>query len=153
MNLAALSTAINARIAADTADGGLAGATNPLLNGYYYDIAPETVQAPYMVWTIAVPGPRDTFPNDGVDALVEFYIYTDRRDGFDGARKIIDRLYGNGMAHDPPVPTYGFHRHEPEISGFGATSFMFDGADSASDESDRIWRVAFTLSMWKNSTA
>lgn len=153
MNLAALSTAISARIADDTGAGGLAHATSPIINGYWLDLAPETAKTPYVVWTIAVPRGNDTFPNDGGDVLVEFYVYTDRRDGFAGASAIIDRIFGDAMAHDPPVPTYGFQRHVLSISGYEATACQFENADSASDESKRIWRVAFTLSMWKSSTA
>lgn len=154
MNLALLSTAIKARITADTADGGLNGATNKLLTGgFHLDLSPPTATAPRVVWVISLTGPRNTFATDGADALIEFYIYTDRTDDFTDAKSIIDRLWGDAMANNPPVPTFGFHRHVLSISGYGATACAFQGADSASDEDTRIWRVAFTLSLFKNSTA
>jgi len=138
MNIALLTGAIKARIDADTGAGGLSG-TPAIIQQSGYDRVPEDIDLdytskPYLVYTIGNAAQDDTFSDDAVSYLVRFAVYSDRKGGLSQPSAVLSRVKGDAMAQTTGVPTYGFHRWAPTITGYECTAFeRTNGAHNHSD--------------------
>jgi hypothetical protein len=106
MNLADLSTKLQARITGDTGSGGLYNATTQLVNAVYFDVTIGGATAPYIVLSFIAADEAGTFPKDAVNVTVDFEMVFDRRAGtFSEESTVLDRH------------RYLFHRWKPTLGG------------------------------------
>lgn len=129
MNLVAVWTAVQARIATDTGTGGLAHATAPLVTGFYTSFNVPGAVYPYIVFDVDGAEQQDAFEVDGIDLSIRFHVFAKMEQattsGFETCAAIIDRLYGDALDQAGRTPSFGFHRHNFVIaSGKYAGSIM-----------------------------
>ena len=148
MNLALVEQAIRDRLDADTGTGGMNHATAPLVNDYQAEVM-TAPREPYVLFRCELEDEDDTFDNDAANVTVEFEVVTRRQDDrYAKASSILARLKGDGMTQASRVPTYGFHRWTPTISGYEATSLRRVAAvtNHTPDEYRHIEQYTFRVS-------
>lgn len=118
MNLVALWTAVKARADGDNAAGGIGtSAASRLVSGTFNTAVPEGTSRPFIVYNVASCVQTHTFTTEGWEVIIRFSIYVSRNmaNGMSKLAAIEARLYGDTAAGS--VPSYGFQRWKPTLSG------------------------------------
>lgn len=111
MDLAKVSSAIEARITGDTTVGGLYEDDGAVaVNGVWFDTTIGGPTPPYIVVSFPDAAEDDTFPTDAVDITVQFEVVTLNRAGrWSNDSAILGRLKSR------------FHRWQMTLTGYNAT--------------------------------
>lgn len=119
MILTYLTRAIIARVKADTGTGGLYSASGgtawntSLIPGGIWAVRgnPDDATMPFGVLTIT--GEKSlSMSSDGMKFRFTFDIVGAESTDPSVLSSVVDRLHGNAVLANPPVPTYGFMRHK-----------------------------------------
>jgi len=156
MDLVNLWNAVYARIKADTGAGGLwQGGSPTLITAAFNSDAARDAVFPYVVFDVASYTSEDTFAADMKEVSIRFSVYAEKFPNTTGATmttgaQILARLYGNAVSQAARVPTYGFHRWLPTLSGsWVASQMMQTGQFEAHEDGIYHWideyRVFATL--------
>jgi hypothetical protein len=154
MNLAGLNQAIIARVRADTGAGGLWATGARLINAISYtfeargDTTGVGVAMPYVTFEMTNSETRDGYGFDLQEIYMRFHVWyaflRNKDAAITAAANIVDRLYGNALAINTRVPSYGFHRHLLVLTTTGiaatpwATGMMWKTSSNEAHEHEAL---------------
>lgn len=123
MNIRGVTAAVRARILADTGTGGIFNAGTPLAKSVYSEHGPYEEGSsllvnlcPFLVVESQAAQSDDGFATDVLIQTFNVHVLDVVAAGADTTLKIMDRLYGDGIAQATRIATYGLHRWSPTLT-------------------------------------
>lgn len=117
MNIVAIYNAVATRLQGDTGTGGLFASTDALVTGIFNNYADNQLYFPFLVIDVSLEN-DDAFAADVLNATIIVHTFVALNSAqVDSYSSILDRVYGNAVAQNGRVPTYGLHRHSLSLSG------------------------------------